>query len=215
MPGLKIWQGCEYSRVTQGAQYAWIMSQYEWICHNNAEYGWICRHMPEKTEFWIFQLFWMCLMQYIALDHCTTYCAVTETEKYSEHCQKFKIERFTKRIMPECRCTTKNFSGQDGESGDCGTEHLQKRSRKGSIFEAFSPRYSLNYILKDNLIQWWIQSGSFFPKSGYFFRFSKRAREGSPFVSNCVSGLLVWVHLHRYPWICLNIVENVWINCAD
>ena len=24
MPGLRIWKGCEYVRVTQGSEYAWI-----------------------------------------------------------------------------------------------------------------------------------------------------------------------------------------------
>ena len=28
MPGLGIWQGCEYARVTEGAEYALIWSQY-------------------------------------------------------------------------------------------------------------------------------------------------------------------------------------------
>ena len=30
----------------------------------------------------------------------------------SERCQKFKRESFAKRIIPECRCTIRNFSGQ-------------------------------------------------------------------------------------------------------
>ena len=37
---------------------------------------------------------------------------VIETKKFSEHCQTFKMEHFTKRTMPECRCATWNFSWQ-------------------------------------------------------------------------------------------------------
>ena len=39
-------------------EYALIMCQYAWnasICLNSAEYNWICRHIPEKTECWICQ----------------------------------------------------------------------------------------------------------------------------------------------------------------
>ena len=37
IPGLRTWQGCEYVRVPQDAEYAWkpeyaFMSQYAWIC---------------------------------------------------------------------------------------------------------------------------------------------------------------------------------------
>ena len=51
-------------------------------------------------------------------------------QTYSEHFQIFKFERFAKRIMPECRCTTRNFSGQGGGGGRgwgqvCGTRALQ------------------------------------------------------------------------------------------
>ena len=52
MLGLKIWQGCEYARVTEGAEYAWIAlnMSYVLICLNNAYYDWICVyvHTPEK-----------------------------------------------------------------------------------------------------------------------------------------------------------------------
>ena len=41
----------------------------------------------------------MCLMQ-------TNYRAVIETEAYSEQCQTFKMGRFAKRIMAECRRAT-------------------------------------------------------------------------------------------------------------
>ena len=31
-------------------EYALIMSQYAWIYLNNAEYDWICQHIPEKKK---------------------------------------------------------------------------------------------------------------------------------------------------------------------
>ena len=56
IPGLRKWQGCEYARVTQGAEYAWTsLNMPRWICLNNAEYDWIFRHIPEKPECWICQ----------------------------------------------------------------------------------------------------------------------------------------------------------------
>ena len=45
-------------------------------------------------------------------------------QTYSEHCQTFKMEHSVKRIMPECRCATRNFSGQ-GSWGFCGTRALR------------------------------------------------------------------------------------------
>ena len=68
-----------------------------------------------------------------------------DRETYPEHCQTFKMERFAKRIMPECRCATKNFSGQRGGGGlwNWGTsikilsKTPQKRASQGNIFEFF------------------------------------------------------------------------------
>ena len=42
-----------------------------------------------------------------------------ETETLKEHYQPFKMERFAKRIMSECTCATRNFSGQ-GRGGEDG-----------------------------------------------------------------------------------------------
>ena len=33
------------------------------------------------------------------------------SETYSAHCQTLMMEHFAKRIIPECRCATRNFSG--------------------------------------------------------------------------------------------------------
>ena len=64
-----------------------------------------------------------------------------------------------------------------------------------------------------NLIQRWTQTGAFFSKSGHFFQFSKTVVEASPLpIAECLS---VWLNMHWYPWICLNILENPWINCSN
>ena len=55
------------------------------------------------------------------------------------------------------------------------------------------------------------QSGSFFPKSGHFFWFSKRAGEASPLPFSFTPR--VWPNMYQYPWISPNILENAWINC--
>ena len=71
MEGLKIWQGCEYARVTQGAEY----------CLNNAGYDWICRNIPEKTVLNMSE-FWMSLLQYLTWGHCANYWTVIETDVF-------------------------------------------------------------------------------------------------------------------------------------
>ena len=101
MTGLSIWEGYTGWLIwLNKPKYALIMSQYAWICLNNVEHNWICRHITAKTESWISQNFecvW-CSTYYKVTVHCT------------EHCQTFKMEHFAKRIMPQCRCTTINFS---------------------------------------------------------------------------------------------------------
>ena len=88
-------------------------------------------------------------MQCIAWGYCTNYWAITKTGIYSEHCQTFKRQPFVKRIMNECRCAARYFSGQ-GEGGfaELGdfNKHFVKNTRKkgpaGKRFGVFSPRYS-------------------------------------------------------------------------
>ena len=45
--------------------------------------------------------------------------------------KKFQIKRFAKRIMPECRCATRNFSGQ--EEGFVELGHVDKHFIKNAI----------------------------------------------------------------------------------
>ena len=51
----------------------------------------------------------------------------------------------------------------------------------------------------ENLTQWWTQSRRFFPKSGHFFWFSKRAGETSLLLPSCAP-----VSVAEYAWKCLN-----------
>ena len=64
-------------------------------------------------------------------------------------------------------------------------------------------RYSQNYILKGNLAQWWKQSGHFSQESGNIDQNTSCAH------------LWVWLNMDQYPWICVIIIENAWINCSD
>ena len=47
-----------------------------------------------------------------------------DRETYSEHYQTFKMQRFAKRIMTECRSATRNFQGK-GDGDVCGTRALR------------------------------------------------------------------------------------------
>ena len=139
MPGIRIWQGCEYARVTQGAEYAWISLNMSWLC----------------------------LMQYIAESHCTNYWAVIDTEVYSEHFKTHKMDSFAKRIMPECRHTTRKGRGGFMELGHF-SKHFVKNTRKkdptGKNFGVFSPRY------------YYILSGKFNPKMDTIRAFLSKIR---------------------------------------
>ena len=105
----------------------WMCKGYTgyWICLTNTsiclKHTWINRvlNMPE---------FWMCLMQYIV---CSTQYMMQSLYKLLSnypnrcilrHCQTFKIERFAKTIVPECRHTIRKFSWQ---STFCGTWALR------------------------------------------------------------------------------------------
>ena len=68
-----------------------------------------------------------------------------------------------------------------------------------------------------NLTQRWTQSGSFFSKSAYFFRFLQRVKEVSPPPFSCAPVLVaeylsVSLNMPKYPWKCLN--KLFWL-CQD
>ena len=146
------------------------MSGYALITLNTIEYA----DVYLKKQRWICQNCYECIW-------CSTRHKVTEfieqlpTQTYSEYCQTFKTKRFAKRMMPECRWTTRHFPGR--EEGFVELGHFDKHFIK-NIIRAF-----LSKIRK-------------------------------PFFSVVVL-LRVWLNMHQYPWICLNILENGWINCSD
>ena len=121
------------------------------------------------------EVFWMCLIQYSIRSLYNL--PSSYRDRHSEHCQTFKMEPFAKRIMPECRCATSSFSGQ--EEGFLELGHFNKHFVKNTI----------------NTIS------AFLSKIGTFF--------------SLVARLWVWLNMHQYPWICLNIPEKGWTNCSD
>ena len=61
-------------------------------------------------------------------------------QTYSECCQTFKIKHFAKRIMLECRCATRNFSGQEEEFVELGhfdkhfIKNINRKPKSGNFF---------------------------------------------------------------------------------
>ena len=82
---------------------------------------------------------------------------------YSEHCQTFKMEHFSKR-MPKCRCAIRNFPGKG--RGFMELEHFNKhfvktqeeKDPQGNILQFFFLKFNPK------------MDSRFSPKSGYFFR---------------------------------------------
>ena len=54
--------------------------------------------------------------------------------------------------------------------------------------------------------------GFSFKNQDTFFRFLKREREASPLF--LVAHLWVWMNIHQYPWICLNIFESGFVQSS-
>ena len=53
---------------------------------------------------------------------------------------------------------------------------------------------------------------AFLSKIRTHFSISKRIGEASPLT--LVARLWVWLTMHQYPGLCLNVLENAWINCS-
>ena len=143
----------------------------------------------------------MCLMQYI---HEVT-VQITEQlsrQMYSKHCQTFKMVSFAKRTMHECRCATRNISGQvNGESVELWyfnkhfVKNTRNRSRTEKHFGNFCPRNILNsYIL----------NGKFNPKMdtirAFLFKIRTPFSFSSPLPPCCAS-----VSVAEYVSISLNM----------
>ena len=58
-----------------------------------------------------------------------------EHSEYSEHYQTFKMERFAKRIVSECRRATRTFSGQGRFHETCALRQTrEKKAPQANIF---------------------------------------------------------------------------------
>ena len=85
----------------------------------------------------------------------------------------------------------------------------EKMVAQGNILEIFLLDNLKTLFLTENLTQRWAQSGTSFPKSEHFFRFSKRAGETFPFplVALLVSAAeyaSIPLNMPKYPWKYLN-----------
>ena len=133
-------------------------------------YWWICLNMPAYT--WINRVLniprlWMCLMQYKLLS-----CY----QGLSVQCKIFKMECFTKRVMPEWRRASRYFSRQ---WRFCGTRKIwqtlqQKTRKKGrNIWEFFLLDTLIYTFWMKDIPQRWTQSGPSSQESGYFSHFQQ------------------------------------------
>ena len=105
------------------------------------------------------------------------------------------MECFAKRIMTECRCTTKKFSGQGRFPGTRTFHQKKKKTRKevptGKYFGFFSLKTT---FWMENLIQRWTQSGLFSPKNQDTLHQQLRNYECS----------WIFINVPKYPRKCLN-----------
>ena len=96
---------------------------------NNAEYDWIYWHIPEKKQSAEYDIIILSVSD--AVYSIRSLNSLSNYQDRHIHCQTFKIMHFAKRIMPECRCTTRNFSGQ--EEGFVERRHFDKHFIKNTI----------------------------------------------------------------------------------
>ena len=87
----------------------------------------------------------------------------------------------------------------------------QKETPQRNILEPFFLDTLKTTFWMENVNPKWTQSEPIFPKSGHLFWISKR----SPLPPMLFARQWVWLNMHHYPWICLNILENAWMNCCD
>ena len=111
----------------------------------------------------------------------------------SVQCKIFKMECFTKRVMPEWRHASRYFSRQ---WRFCGTrkiwQTLQQKNKKKreKHLGVFSPRYSYIHILNERYTPKMDTIRAFFSRIGLFFTFS--TKQSSPLDVR----LCVWLSMH-------------------
>ena len=117
----------------------------------------------------------------------------------------FKMERFAKRKMPECRCATRKFSGQGGmfveqrHFDEDFVKNTRKRGPTGKNFRVFSPRYFYNYILNGKFKPKMDTIRAFLSKIRTFFSIFTKDRGTSSLPHSCAP-----VSVPEYASICLN-----------
>ena len=92
-------------------------------------------------------------------------------------------------------------------------KHFIKNTRKKKPYKEILWSF---FLLDTLIITFWMenlilrrtQSGPFF---GHFFWFQKMGKGGLPHYPLLVQ---VWLNMHQYPWISLNILGNAWVNCS-
>ena len=90
----------------------------------------------------------------------------------------------------------------------------KKRVLQANILMFFLLDVFKTIFWMENLTQRLTQSRLVFPKSGHFFSILKKDRGGLP-SPLYLRGSWGYVNMHRYPWICLNIIANAWINHSE
>ena len=127
-------------RVMNMPKLSLIMSQYAWICVNNAEYDWICHHIPEKPERWIcrnFDCVWCSQIYRCSRNVSEHKVTVQITEQLSRqrriqnNVKDLRWIVLQKKKIPECRCATRNFTGQ-GWGGGLLELHFEKKFAKNT-----------------------------------------------------------------------------------
>ena len=196
---------------------------------SNAEYDWIYWHIPEKNsaEYDIIIL--------SVSDAVYSIRSLNSLSSYQDrhiHCQTFKIMHFAKRIMPECRCTTRTFSGQ--EEGFVERGHFDKHFIKNKI-RAFLSKIRKLLSPKFCTCECGWNASIFLNMPKYPWKWLNK-----PLCLNCLSSEYVWLWLHtpQYCLImpqyalmvlnmsecgsiflnvseCMNIPKYAWIICSD
>ena len=104
----------------------------------------------------------------------------------AEHCEALKMDRFPKRIVPECRCTSINIS--------------PKTQLKTTLLH--------NYILNGKFNPKMDRIRESFSKIRSYFTLFKQWQGRSSLLP---TSWPLRVNIHQCPWQSVNILENAWI----
>ena len=142
VPGLGIWQGCEYARVNN----ALIMLYFAWMCLNNVEYACMYLH-KQSSEYAV-------ILNVSDKVHKVT-VHITEQLSRQWHIQN-TVKHLTWRVLLKeyCLCAgvqPEMFLARGGfvELGHFDKHFLKNASQRHCVenFGVFSPRYSYKQIL--------------------------------------------------------------------